>query len=171
MIALLRTYLDVIALRKGPDAIPPSWLLLFVSFGLLAIAWVLQFALLNGPVSGVLPALLAYLLALGFYASVASALGFRRRVLQMLSTIVACGSLLAIVSATTSILLRPILGAQIAVSLGTLIWFWSVPVKGHIVARTVQKHWFFGIGIAMLAFILRFGVEASFFSSAEASAY
>ena len=93
MIALLRTYLDVIALRKGPDAIPPSWLLLVFSFGLLAIAWTLQFALMDGPVSGVLPALFAYALALGFYASGASAMGFRSRVLQMLSTLVACGSL------------------------------------------------------------------------------
>ena len=169
MIALLRTYLDVIALRKGPDAIPPSWILLYVSFGLLAVAWALQFALIDGPVSGVLPALFAYALALGFYATVATALGFRHRVLQMLSTIIACGSLLAIVSATSSLLLRPVLGSQIAISLGTLVWFWSVPVKGHIVARTVQKHWFFGIAIAMLAFILRFGVEASFFSPAEAS--
>ena len=105
------------------------------------------------------------------WPTVATVLGFRQRVLQMISAIVACGALLAIVSATISLILRPIAGLPVAVSLGTLVWFWSVPVKGHIVARTVQKHWFFGIGIAVLAFTLRFGIERSFYAAVDASAY
>jgi hypothetical protein len=30
-----------------------------------------------------------------------------------------------------------------------LIWFWSIPVEGHIIARTIERQWFFGFLIAL----------------------
>ena len=161
MTALLRTYLDIIALRSGPNVIPASWLVLLVSLGLLTLAWTVQLSLIDVPDGAVVPALTAYATALGFYAAVVSLLGFRRRLLPMISTIIACGSIIAVLSTVGAVVLAPITGAVVANSFATLVWFWSVPVKGHVVARTVDRHWFFGIGVAMLAFVLRFAVEAS----------
>ncbi len=30
-----------------------------------------------------------------------------------------------------------------------LIWLWSLPVEGHIIARTVERQWFIGFMIAL----------------------
>ena len=48
MLVLFKTYLDMIALRRGPDAIPRSWLVLFVSVAMLAGAWSFQVMLIQG---------------------------------------------------------------------------------------------------------------------------
>lgn len=170
MIALLRTYLDIIALRRGPDAVPSAWLVLYISVALLGLAWIVQLMLLNVPLVGVVPALIAYAAALSLYAFVALAFGYGGRLRQMLASIIACGSIIAVLSASSAVLLTPITGAQAANTIASLVWFWSVPVKGHIVARTVEKHWFFGVGIAMLAFVLRFSVESGLITQQSAGA-
>jgi len=164
LIELLKTYLDMIALRRGPDAVPASWVVMYVSLGLLGLAWVVQLLLIDVPFTGIFAALIAYAAALALYALVALAFGFGRRLLQMQASIIACGSLVAMLSAASAVLLAPLAGGQVASTVASLIWFWSVPVKGHIVARTIEKHWYFGVGVAMLAFILRFNVESGLFN-------
>ena len=49
MLVLLKTYLDIIALRKGPDAVPASWLVLNLSLAILAFAWLFQVSLADDP--------------------------------------------------------------------------------------------------------------------------
>jgi len=161
VIALLKTFIDVLALRKGPEVIPASWLVLGYSLGILALAWVVQLALLSVSADGVLPVLTAYAAGLSFYAAVAFYSGFRRRILPMLSTIIACGSLLAILAVAAGILILPLVGGTVANLVALLVYFWSIPVKGHVVARTLGKHWFIGIAIAMVEFGLRFTLETS----------
>jgi hypothetical protein len=165
--AILKTYLEIIALRKGPDVIPASWLVLSFSLLLLTLAWTIQLSVIDVPDGSVQPALIAYAAALAFYAIIASLLGFRHRLLPMISTIIACGSMIAVASTVGAVMLAPLTGAAVANSFATVVWFWSVPVKGHIIARTVEKHWFFGIGIAMFAFLLRFGVETSLLANQQ----
>lgn len=160
---LLKTYLEMIALRKGPDALPASWLVFYFSVALLAVAWFLQIAMLNNLGEGRLwPAFGGYLLALFFYGAVVYVFGFPSRLLQTLSSIIACGSILAVVSAAVYVVMSPLLGADVAGAVGTLVWFWSVPVKGHVVAQSIQQHWFVGVTIAVSAFIMRIGVETAF---------
>lgn len=163
---LLRTYLEIIALKKGPDAIPASWVVLALSFAMLCVFWVLQIAALDSfPARQVVAAWVGYGLALMFYTSVVYLSGFGRRLLPALSTIVACGSIISAVALVGSLLLEPLVGGSVANDLAMLVWFWSVPVKGHVVARTIQQHWVVGITIAMSAFILRIGIEAAFAST------
>ena len=45
--------------------------------------------------------------------------------------------------------------------IATLIIFWSVPVEGHIMARAIGQHWFIGIGIAVIAFMLQYGIQSA----------
>lgn len=170
MIALLKTYLDVIALRRGPDAVPASWLVLAFSVALLMLAWVTQLRQAGAPLSGVAPALLAYLVALAFYAAVVVFFGYPARLLQMFSTLIACGSILAILSAASAILVGALLGTVVGNLLSLFVFLWSIPVKGHIVARTVGKHWFFGVAIAMLAFMIRFGIETAYVARQQGAA-
>ena len=163
VLVLLKTYLDMIALRKGPDAIPASWLVVYVSLALLATAWFVQIALLDNVGEGrAWPALAGYALALSFYSSVIVLFGFPRRVKQALASIIACGSILAVVAVAELTLLSPLLGPGVAGPLSTLIWYWSVPVKGHIMAHAIGQHWFVGVTIAIAAFIMRIGVETVF---------
>ena len=163
MRVLLRTYLDIIALRKGPEVIPASWIIFAVSLGMLAAFWALQIALIEQLVlRQVFAALIAYALALAFYGTIVVMCGFTDRLLPALSAIVACGSAISAVALLVAQLLAPFVGRDVATDLSLLLWFWSIPVKGHIVARTIRQHWFVGIAIAMSAFVLRLGVEAAF---------
>jgi hypothetical protein len=38
----------------------------------------------------------------------------------------------------------------------SLVLLWSVPVEGHILARTIDRHWYVGIVVAMAVFIFQF---------------
>ena len=163
MLVLLKTYLDMIALRKGPDAVPASWLVLYLSFGMSAVAWFLGIAIID--VLGeqpLWPAIGGYVLSLFFYCAVIVVFGFPNRLLQTLSAIIACGSILTVVFIAEYSLFAPFFGNELAGIIGTLILFWSVPVKGHIVAHAIQQHWFVGITIAIAAFILQLGFESAF---------
>ncbi len=160
---LLKTYLEIIALRKGPEAIPASWLVLVVSLLLLGLFWVLQIAVddtLEAP--QIIAALTGYTLALAFYGVVVYLTGHGSRILPTLSAIIACGSIISAVALLESLVMRNLIGEAVATDVAFLIWFWSVPVKGHVVARTIRQHWLVGITIAMSAFILRLGVQAAF---------
>jgi len=163
VLALLKTYLDIIALRKGPDAVPASWLVLNLSIAILAFAWLFQVSLADDPDPRVLMiGFGAYVLTLLFFGAILYLYGFPDRLLQTLSSIIACGSLIAVTAAIASLLFGPVIGGNGAGLLAALIWFWSVPVKGHIIARAIEQHWFVGIAFAVSAFILRLGIETAF---------
>jgi len=89
------------------------------------------------------------------YSGVLFVTGYGRRLLPVLSAIIACGSILTLLFVAEYVLLQPFLGVRIASILATLIIFWSVPVEGHIIARAIQQHWFAGIAIAMVVFIMQ----------------
>jgi hypothetical protein len=82
--------------------------------------------------------------------------------LQALSAIIACGSIITMAFVAEYMLVSPLLGEQVAGTVATLIIFWSVPVEGHIIARAIRQHWFVGIVISMVAFILQIGFQSAF---------
>ena len=134
-----------------------------VSVALLAAAWAFQMVFVDELSAGRLgPAFFGYLLALTFYGTVVYLFGFSGRLLQTQSAIIACGSILALVSRAEYVVFAPLLGQETAGALSLLIWMWSVPVKGHVIAQAIQRHWFVGITIAVAAFIMRIGVETAF---------
>jgi hypothetical protein len=163
VLVLLKTFLDMIALRKGPDALPSSWLVVYLSIAIFVIGWFWQLAMLGGGGEGRLwPILAGYFLELIFYIVVIYVFGFGRRIKQAMSAIIACGSIIAVVSVIEVVLMSPLLGSVAARAFGELIWYWSVPVKGHIIAIAIQQHWFVGVTIAIAAFIMRIGVQTAF---------
>ena len=78
------------------------------------------------------------------------------RFVPTISSIMACGSILSLLVIFAVVMLEPFVGQALASIVATLILFWSVPVKGHIIARAIQRHWYVGIVIAMTIFLLQY---------------
>ena len=163
LIALLQTYVDVIALRKGPDAVPASWLIFGFSVLLYAANWAAQFAVSRNAADVIGPSMMAYLSGLLVFLAVAIFSGYSSRALQMMSTIIAVGSLLAILSIAATVL-AVLLGAGTGAGyVGLGVYLWSIPVKGHILARTINTHWLIGAAIAFLEYFLRRTIESGLY--------
>jgi hypothetical protein len=140
-------------LRKGPEHVPRSWLVLLLAVGLMVLSIFCANVLI--PSTGTQDYFVIYAsssVGLLIYSGVLVVTGYGRRLLPVLSAIIACGSMLTLLFVAEYVLLQPFLGVRIASILATLIIFWSVPVEGHIIARAIQQHWFAGIAIAMIVF-------------------
>ncbi len=143
-------------LRKGPEHVPRSWLVLLLAVGLMVLSVFCASVLI--PSTGTRDYFVIYTsssVGLLIYSGVLIVTGYGRRLLPVLSAIIACGSMLTLLFVAEYVLLQPFLGVRIASILATLIIFWSVPVEGHIIARAIQQHWFAGIAIAMVVFIMQ----------------
>ena len=156
MFALIRTLFDIVRLRKGPDAIPHS-AFLFVG---IAAMWLLSGAAMTlftaeleqkdfiiGTLTGI-----AGLLC---YTAIVVFSGKRARLMQALTALLGCGALLSLVFVAGNIFLTPFLSENIANLIMTLILLWTVPVEGHIIARTIDRHWYVGVVLAMAVFVFQ----------------
>ena len=156
MLALFETLFAIIRLKKGPDAIPYSWLLclitmtmwLFAGLAMTAISEELGEAdFLMGTFTGVV--------GLACYASIIVLTGHRPRLLQTVTAVLGCGAVLSLLFITGNALLVPILGENVTNLVVTLILLWSIPVEGHIIARAIDRHWYVGIVAAMAVFVFQ----------------
>ncbi len=174
MLALLETLLDIIRLRKGPDAVPHSVLLLVI-----CVAFWLFVDILGGlivPRFGGLSAsgLAITLLGLVIFALLATLDGRNARMLQMLTAMIGCGAIFGFV---LTLLLAVALRLQqfAAVPLLALLSVWSVTlfsviVDGHILSRTLERPRPVGVIAAFLVFALQFYLSATFNPSPAAAA-
>ncbi len=156
MLALFETLFDIIRLRKGPDAIPHSTVLLAIVIGVWLFAAVV--VTLTSPEmdqTGFLLSTLGAIVALGCYVAIILFFGRGARLLQAVVAILGCGALLSLASAAADVSLRHIVGPDPTRTVVILILLWSIPVEGHIIARTIDRHWYFGVVIAMAVFILQ----------------
>ena len=156
MLALIETLIDIIRLRKGPDAIPHSTFLLVVIIALWLLAGLLMMFLtaeldeqdfVIGTVTGI-----AGLLC---YAALIVLSGKSARLLQTVMALLGCGALLSLMFVAGNVVLTPFLSENITNFIVTLILLWTVPVEGHIISRTLDRHWYIGVAIAMAVFVLQ----------------
>lgn len=156
MLALFETLFDIIRLRRGPDAIPHSRLLLVIAIGLWLFAGVVVTIMtpdfdhtdfILGTVAGAA--------GLGCYTAIILLFGRRARLLQAVVAILGCGALLSLMSVAGNVFLKPFLSANLTNIIVALILLWSVPVEGHIISRTIERHWYLGVAIAMAVFIFQ----------------
>lgn len=156
MLALIETLFDIIRLRKGPDAIPHSTVLLAIVIGLWLFSGVV--VTITSPdldQTSFLFGTLGALAGLGCYAAIILLFGRGARALQALVAILGCGALLSLISAAADVFLKPMLSANLSNTIVALILLWSVPVEGHIISRTIERHWYLGVVIAMAIFVLQ----------------
>ena len=126
-------------MRKGPEHVPHSTLVLIVALMLFAVAMLISEALVESTRTGiVLVSVLVSFVGYGLYYLVMLATGFTHRFLPTVSCIMACGSILTVMMVLTFVLLRPLAGDQVAALVAWLVLIWSVPVKGHIIARAIE---------------------------------
>ena len=156
VLALIETLIDIIRLRKGPDAIPHSTFLLVVIIALWLLAGLLMMFLtaeldeqdfVIGTVTGI-----AGLLC---YAALIVLSGKSARLLQTVMALLGCGALLSLMFVAGNVVLTPFLSENITNFIVTLILLWTVPVEGHIISRTLDRHWYIGVAIAMAVFVLQ----------------
>jgi hypothetical protein len=143
-------------LRKGPDSVPASMFVFAFAIGLLLLSFILSAAL--APVTGNDDAGISFLIAVMSYVlywMVLATTGYSHRLLPTISSIMACGSLLSVARAAAVAVMSPLASADMTAIVAGLIFFWSIPVKGHIIARAIGRHWYIGIAIAMTIFIMQ----------------
>lgn len=154
---LIRVLFDITLLRKGPEDIPYSWLLLNFCVGFWLIALGATTVMIQG--FNALDAWIAIasaFISITCFAALLLFFGRAERVVQTLSAMIGCGSLISIAMLVELVLMTPFVGANIANLGAIIVLFWSVPVKGHIIARAMDWHWYPGIVLAMAVFVLQF---------------
>lgn len=157
MLALSATLFDIIRLRKGPDAIPYSWVLCLLTLVMWLFAGLVLTLLIDemtdrdyvvGTFVGVV--------GLACYAALVVTMGHTPRLLQALTAVLGCGALITLLFVAGRVFLTPLIGDNLANFVVTLLLLWSVPVEGHILARAINRHWYVGIVVAMAVFIFQY---------------
>lgn len=157
MQTLIKTLFDIVLIRKGPDAIPHSRLLLSAAVILWLFPLVVAIVIVptfEGAV--VVVTVASWLLSLACYALIVVLARLGHRLVQAMTAIAGCGALIFLGQVAGLIFLTPFLGAALAQIFIYLLLAWSVRVKGHIIARTIDCEWYLGILIAISVFVLQY---------------
>ncbi len=151
MLTLFKMFVEIIFLRKSPSDIPHSPVLfvmvaaIWLSFGFVAVLLGEDYRS-----SGLVIDLILAAAGMGLYAGIVYFFGYRARLLQCLTAILGCSIVFSIVLFFGRLLLPLLLAETEANWLVQLIWFWSIPVEGHIIARTIERQWFVGFLFALV---------------------
>ena len=153
---LLKTFLDIILLKTGPEKLPNSTFVLIYAIGLLIFAFASSAALTEASENSdlaisFLVAVLSYLV----YWIILFVTGFARRMLPTIAAIMACGSILTILQSVVFVVMGLFASTGTTATVSWLILIWAIPVKGNIIARAIEQHWFIGIAIAMSIFVMQ----------------
>ena len=157
VLALIRTLYEILLLKKGPEDLPNSVLLLVVTTALwfsglfVASALIQDFTMTNAGI-----ATLSWSISLFCYGLVVNINGYGERLTRGMTAVIGCGALISILQIFDLVLLPPFLGQRVAEIGAMLLLFWSVLVEGHIIARVIERHWYLGIAVASAVFIVQF---------------
>jgi hypothetical protein len=160
-------------LRKGPDAIPHSLLLLVI-----VVAFWLFVDVLGGlivPQFGGLSAsgLAITLLGLVVFAMLATLDAKKARMVQMLTAMIGCSAVFGFVlTLVLAVALRFQEVQPVPLLALLLVWsvmLFSVVVDGHILSRTLERPRVQGLIAAFLVFALQFYLSATFNPSTAAA--
>jgi len=152
----LETLFDIVRLRRGPDAIPYSPLLLVAA----TILWLFAGLIVTVFTQGLtgrdfLYGTLTGLIGLGCYAGLVVVSGKAPRLLQTVTAVLGCGAVLSMMFVAGNVFLKPVLGERLSDIVTSLVLLWSIPVEGHIVARAIDRHWYIGVVVAMAVFVFQ----------------
>jgi hypothetical protein len=162
VLTLIQTLLQIILLRKGPDALPRSPVVVVVVVGLWLSSSVFALLTVESYTSKTfLLGLLISCVGFSIYALVVKAAGKAERLQQTLIAIIGCGAIFGFALLIAEGLLPRFLNVDQVRATITLIWLWSVPVEGHIIARSIDRLWYVGLLTALTVFIMQLFLLAS----------
>lgn len=161
MLALIKTCFQICLLRKGPEVIPVSPIM----FGYAVVVWIgaVLFTVATIPTftaGDVRISATSSAFALGLYYFTLMLRRKTHRAWPTLTAMLCCGSLISVGVVLALLALTPI-DRSFALITAQLVLFWSVPVKGHILARALGVHWYIGIVVAIVVFAIQFSFSIS----------
>ena len=162
LLPFLKTLFEIALLRKGPEHIPRSVVMLVMAI----ILWLLtRLAMLAfderfNEHLFIVELFSAFLAAVCYSAAIIVA-GQGPRVLQSLSAIIGISALMRVVFLLANMLLQPVIGAEFMPFVAWAVILWSVSVKGHIIASAIGRHRYVGMAIAVVVLILQLFFEIS----------
>ena len=161
MLTLFKTFVEIIFLRKGPDDIPHSSVLFVMVAGIWFLVGILAVMIVESyQSSSFLVDLILAFVGLGIYAIAVNLFGKGARLMRCFTTILGCSIVFSIVQFGGS-LAFPLLLGEVEVNWTLLlIWLWSVPVEGHIIARTIERQWIVGFLVAFAVLFVQLNLLA-----------
>ena len=157
MQAFIKTLFEIVMIRKGPDAIPYSWLLLNTATAMWFLPLLIAAVLVPGfGAAAATVSVASWALSLACFAAVIVLAGYSNRSLQSLTAIIGCGAIIFLAQVSSLVVLSLLLGAVFAQIAVYLLLFWSIHVKGHIISRTINRDWYVGLIIAIAVFLLQY---------------
>jgi len=156
LLPLLQTLFDIALLRKGPEHIPRSVVILVMAISLWLLSALTAFALIDRfDESDFFLEIFSALIAVASYSAIVILARRGSRLTQTMSAIIGCGAILMSVFVGAYVFLQPFIGAGLMTLVAWLILLWSVSVKGHIIASAIDRHWYIGLSIAVAVFVLQ----------------
>jgi len=161
LLPFLKTLFDITLLRKGPEHVPKSIVLLLLAIGIWLFAVLTQLVLIDRfNESDFVLEIFSALLAVICYSIVVVGFGKAPRLMQTITAILGCGAILAIFFVVVFVFLQPFVGSVVMALAVWAIVLWSMSIKGHIIASVIERHWYLGLAIAVSIFILQHIVHA-----------
>ena len=163
VLTLFRIFGEIVLLRKGPEDLPRSSVLfvvvafIWIAVGLTSVAVIESYES-----SGLLIDMALAIIGLAFYAGAINVFGKGARILQSFTALLGCSVVFSIVLFGGRLVL-PLFLAESEANWGVqMIWLWSIPVEGHIIARTIDRQWAIGFFIAVAVLIAQLQLFAIF---------
>jgi len=154
VLTLFKTLIEIILLRKGPDALPHSTALLLIVAGVwIAVGAIGAIAVDAYTGQSLLADLILTSFGFGMYAVVVKVFEKSERLLRALTAILGCGAIFGVVLFAGRYVLTTVLALEETPLFSELILLWSILVEGHIIARTIDRQWVIGFLIALAVLI------------------
>lgn len=156
LLLFVKILFDIALLRKGPQHIPRSGILLSLAALLLAVAVLAALVLIDRfDEQDVVLEFFSVLIAVCCYSTIVLGARQGQRLTQTITAILGCGALLTFALVAGYVLLPPIIGTRLMTLVAFLILLWSLSIKGHIIASAINQHWYLGLAIAVAVFTLQ----------------
>ena len=155
--SLLKLFISICLLKKGPEDIPASPVLLkmVVAF-YLAVSTLLYWVQNGAWLNGVIHAVAEFLVAWGAVGALLWVSGFANRFLQTMIGLLGCDALIALVAI-------PIISLSDGSALILVLIGWSIAITGHVFRRSLSHSLSFGVGVALLYNFLSYQIIVSLF--------
>ena len=167
MLLLVKTWLELCLLRKGPQDLPASGFFLGLSLGCYAlVSW-----LVASPSFGITDAALLALVDSGMLAAFVVLLLYLQskteRINQALSALAGSGSLMGLFALPLVLLVDPGQPAEQVPALLAGVWLllliWNLFVMAHIIRHALSSSFAVGLGAAVLYALVSMQVVATLF--------
>ena len=160
---IFKAFIDVFLLRRGPEDIPKSSLLLAMAIGASIVVNFLFYVIVESEYgTDLFLEFAAELVKIVSYLCVLLLFGLVSRIMQTITAIIACNVILGLILTAILMVSQPFTNSELDAAVAWLATFWLILVEGHIISRAIQLHWITGIAIAVVIFILQLGFYFTF---------